>query len=51
MTLDIPEAQLAVFYEDDPNFIWHVRVLLIRLKDGGGGGNSPKKDKKGGKDE
>ena len=31
MTLDIPEAQVAVFFEDDPDFVWHVRVLLIRL--------------------
>ena len=30
-TLDIPEAQVAVYYEDDPHFHWHVRVLLASV--------------------
>ena len=32
LTLDIPEAQVAVHYEDDPNSLWHVRVLLHRVE-------------------
>ena len=31
MTPDIPDAQVAMFYEDDPHFVSHVRVLLVRL--------------------
>ena len=28
-SLDIPEQQVAVDFWDDPNFPWHMRVLLV----------------------
>ncbi|CAK0788625.1 unnamed protein product [Prorocentrum cordatum] len=33
-TLDVPEAQVCVNYDDDDNFRWHHRVLLEQLSPG-----------------
>eukprot|EP00959_Pyramimonas_sp_CCMP1952_P362962 7600810-Pyramimonas_sp.AAC.1 len=30
---DIPEFQVAVRFDDDPNFTWHHRILLRRVRD------------------
>ena len=32
--LDIKERQILVRYDDDPNFTWHHRVLLVRIASG-----------------
>ncbi len=31
--LDIAEPQIALYYEQDPNFQWHSRILLERLNE------------------
>ena len=32
LSLDIPETQVAVWYEDDPHLNWHVRILFRRIE-------------------
>eukprot|EP00959_Pyramimonas_sp_CCMP1952_P375206 7858193-Pyramimonas_sp.AAC.1 len=32
--LDIKERQVLVRYENDPNFTWHHRILLVRISAG-----------------
>ena len=44
LSLDIPEPQVAINFDGDPNFRWHVRVLRVRLADGRWGGWTPDLD-------